>query len=222
VQPIRGVDLVDLGRRLGGDRELRLAYWRTAARADYQALVPEFTAAQAFGLVQTEDADERASPRLFRSARGAIRSLPRVALPIEVVDEPGAVYGAGLLWASWRDLGLQPRVVRAKAPRTGTAAVFRRLVASYPRPEALLAAVLLPRTDLPVARGLLLDALDARDPLAALARADEVLQEGAQVIPVAWISDARLVSSRLRGWRHDALGSVDYTRVRALARSRSR
>jgi hypothetical protein len=42
------------------------------------------------------------------------------------------------------------------------------------------------------------------------------------VIPIAWVSDARLVSSRLQGWRHDALGGVDYTRIKARARSRSR
>jgi hypothetical protein len=34
------------------------------------------------------------------------------------------------------------------------------------------------------------------------------------VVPIAWVADARLVSPRLRGWREDELGSVDYTRVR--------
>jgi hypothetical protein len=43
-----------------------------------------------------------------------------------------------------------------------------------------------------------------------------------QVIPIAWVVDARLVSPRLTGWREDDLGAVDYTRVRSLASSRSR
>ncbi|HEY6836176.1 MAG TPA: hypothetical protein VI142_06855 [Gaiellaceae bacterium] len=41
-------------------------------------------------------------------------------------------------------------------------------------------------------------------------------------IPIAWVVDARLVSPRLRSWREDDLGSVDYTRVRSPASSRSR
>jgi hypothetical protein len=41
-------------------------------------------------------------------------------------------------------------------------------------------------------------------------------------IPIAWVVDARLVSPRLKGWREDDLGAVDYTRVRSLGSSRSR
>jgi hypothetical protein len=41
-------------------------------------------------------------------------------------------------------------------------------------------------------------------------------------IPIAWVVDARLVSPRLQGWREDDLGSVDYSRVRSQASSRSR
>ncbi|HKD34914.1 MAG TPA: hypothetical protein VKB73_15870 [Gaiellaceae bacterium] len=41
-------------------------------------------------------------------------------------------------------------------------------------------------------------------------------------IPISWVVDARLVSSRLQGWREDDLGAVDYSRVRSLASSRSR
>ena len=33
------------------------------------------------------------------------------------------------------------------------------------------------------------------------------------LVPIAWVADARLVSPRLRGWREDPLGAVDYTRV---------
>jgi hypothetical protein len=39
------------------------------------------------------------------------------------------------------------------------------------------------------------------------------------VVPIAWVADARLVSPRLRGWREDELGSVDYAAVRLRAPS---
>jgi hypothetical protein len=42
------------------------------------------------------------------------------------------------------------------------------------------------------------------------------------VVPIAWVADARLVSPRLRGWREDELGSVDYGAVRLRAQSRRR
>jgi hypothetical protein len=222
VRPIRAVDVVDLGGQLGGAPDLRLAYWRTAQRADYEALVPEFTAPQAFGLVRTEGADDRASPRLFRSARDSIPSLPRIPLGIEVELDPEAVYRAQILWSAWRDLGLHPAVIPRRAPGRAGAASFRRLVAAYPLPEALLAAALLPQAGSSDARRALVVALGARDPLPLLARSDEAFQADARVVPVAWVSDARLVSGRLRGWRRDALGVVDYTRVRARVRSRSR
>jgi len=45
---------------------------------------------------------------------------------------------------------------------------------------------------------------------------------GRPAIPIAWAVDARLVSPRLRGWREDELGAVDYSRVRPLGRTRSR
>jgi hypothetical protein len=38
---------------------------------------------------------------------------------------------------------------------------------------------------------------------------------GKLVVPIAWAVDARLVSPRLRGWREDDLGAVDYTRLSA-------
>ena len=38
---------------------------------------------------------------------------------------------------------------------------------------------------------------------------------GRLIVPIAWAVDARLVSSRLRGWSEDELGSVDYSRVTA-------
>jgi hypothetical protein len=39
------------------------------------------------------------------------------------------------------------------------------------------------------------------------------------VVPIAWVADARLVSPRLRGWREDQLGSVDYAAVRLQGQS---
>jgi hypothetical protein len=222
VRPIRAVDLVDLGAQLAGSDDLRLAYWRTAARTDYEALVPEFTAPQAFGLVRTEGAEDRASPRLFRQARRAIPSLPRIPLGIQVEPDPEPVYEARTLWAAWRDLGLRPVVIPTDRPGRNGAARFHRLVAAYPHAEALLAATLLPRPASTPGRKTLIASLAARDPAPLQARADEELQADARVIPIAWVSDARLVSRRLRGWGRDALGAVDYTRVVARGRAPSR
>ena len=39
-------------------------------------------------------------------------------------------------------------------------------------------------------------------------------------IPISWVVDARLVSPRLKGWREDDLGAVDYTVVRTAQVSR--
>ena len=54
------------------------------------------------------------------------------------------------------------------------------------------------------------------------ARALIRLARGKRVVPIAWVADARLVSPRLRGWREDELGVVDYSRVRLRAPSRRR
>ena len=53
-------------------------------------------------------------------------------------------------------------------------------------------------------------------------RALTALAQGKHIVPIAWVADARLVSSRLRGWREDELGSVDYSRVRLRGPSRRR
>jgi hypothetical protein len=45
---------------------------------------------------------------------------------------------------------------------------------------------------------------------------------GERVVPIAWVADARLVSPRLRGWREDELGSVDYAPVRLRGLSQRR
>jgi hypothetical protein len=48
------------------------------------------------------------------------------------------------------------------------------------------------------------------------------LRSDFDVVPIAWVADARLVSPRLRGWREDELGSVDYSKVTFQAPSRRR
>jgi len=53
-------------------------------------------------------------------------------------------------------------------------------------------------------------------------RALTALGQGKQVVPIAWVADARLVSPRLRGWHEDELGAVDYSRVRLRGPSRRR
>jgi hypothetical protein len=66
---------------------------------------------------------------------------------------------------------------------------------------------------------LLLRALGANDQASALASFDDDLRAAARFVPVAWVVDGRFVSPRLRGWREDALGDVDYAAVRSLASS---
>jgi len=67
---------------------------------------------------------------------------------------------------------------------------------------------------------------DARlERLAASYPRDSALTAAAEsrhLVPIAWVADARLVSPRLRGWREDELGNVDYSRVRLRGPSRSR
>ncbi len=123
----------------------------TADRIDYAVLVPEDPAA----------ASPSPPARVFRAARRGIPELPHKWVRIAVADDPTLRYGAGLLVASWRDLGLRVRIADKNAD-----ARFVR-VASLPK--------------------------------------------GA--IPIARAVDARLVSPRLRGWREDARGVVDYSRV---------
>jgi hypothetical protein len=72
----------------------------------------------------------------------------------------------------------------------------------YPQNEALLRPLGLPA------------ALGADDQRSAFARVDAQLRASAMVIPICWVADARWVSPRLRGWREDVLGDVDYTRVK--------
>jgi hypothetical protein len=151
----------------------------------------------------------------IRQARRDVASLPPVSVPIATPQDPELQYAADTLVADWRELGLG-----AVVARRGSGARFERLVAAYPQDEALLAALLL-RED-SRARTLLLAALAQRDQAAALARVDAALRAESAVVPIARVASARLVSPRLKGWRQDALGVVDYSSVRALAGSQTR
>jgi hypothetical protein len=197
VQPLLAVDALtfDLGRGSLADLpNTRRVYWQTADRADYQLLVPEAKAGAAVSLVAGVG-QQRTPASAFRAARSRIATLPPVRVNIAA---DGLSYGASLLIASWRDLGLGPHASDARHPD----ARFVRLAAAYAQDEALVAQ-LAPRPDL----------LAALNQTAALARADEALFASASVVPVAWAVDARFVSPRVRGWREDRLGDVDYARV---------
>jgi hypothetical protein len=124
----------------------------TADRLDYAVLVPEDPAA----------ASPSPPARVFRAARRGIPALPHKWVQIAVPDDPTLRYGAGLLVASWRDLGLRVRIADKNAD-----ARFERVAT-------------LPTSAIPIARAV----------------------------------DARLVSPRVRGWREDARGVVDYARVK--------
>jgi hypothetical protein len=116
--------------------ELRSVYDETADRADYQALVPEFAAPPAENLTERGEPNARAAVLAARRARGRIRTLPRVAVRFAASTDPDLAYGAGLLVASWRDLGLG--AVLGGSP---TDARFERVLAPYPKLSALQAAV---------------------------------------------------------------------------------
>jgi hypothetical protein len=216
VRSLLGVDLVVFGLRDGPLADLphtRRVYWQTANRADYAQLVAGGAAPPAFSLEGSARAPATAE---IRQARRDVASLPPVSVPIATPQDPELQYAADTLVADWRELGLG-----AVVARRGWGARFERLVAAYPQDEALLAALLLLRRD-SRARTLLLAALAQRDQAAALARVDAALRAESAVVPIARVASARLVSPRLKEWRQDALGVVDYSAVRALAGSQTR
>jgi hypothetical protein len=205
-----GVDVVVF--RGAPVRSIRRVYWDTANRGDYEALVSELRRSAAFGLFGD---DEKPRPARFRDALKRIPELPRVRVRLGVPPDPALRYGARLLYAQWRDVGLGPALVGDTDTRVVTD--FRRLLAAYPQAEAPLAEVVhrygVGSRDL-LSRALA--ATDQRDPLEEL---DDHLRSLARVVPVAWVVDARLVSPRLGGWREDLLGNVDYAAVRSRASS---
>jgi hypothetical protein len=192
---------------------LRRVYWDTANRNDYADLVAESGGAAASSVVATT---KKVTAHAYRKAVQAIATLPRVRVRIGVPPDPELRAGARLLYGDWRDVGLGPVPVTEPAPAVDGS--FGRWSAPYPQAEALPAELVL--RDRLGSRDLLLRALAANDQRGALARFDDDLRASARFVPVAWVVDARLVSPRLRGWREDALGDVDYSSVRSLASSR--
>jgi hypothetical protein len=84
---------------------LRNALSATADRRDYAQLVPE----------DPHAAMPSPSPRLFRDTRRGISDLPRVPVRIAVIGDATLRYGASLLVAAWRDLGLDVRIAQHDA-----------------------------------------------------------------------------------------------------------
>ena len=205
-----GIDGVALRRLMPA---LRRVYWDTASRNDYADLVAETRGAAAPSVIAPA---KKVSPRAYRNAVAAIRALPRVRVRIGVPTQADLVAGARLLYGDWRDVGLGPLLVTE--PARALDGSFGRWLAPYPQAEALPAELVL--RDRLGSRELLRRALAANDQSAPLTRFDDDLRASARFVPVAWVVDARLVSPRLRGWREDALGDVDYAAVRSLASSR--
>jgi hypothetical protein len=205
VRTLLGLDLVLLHTP---NARLRRAYWETANRGDYEQLVSGREGSAAYGLVGGEAAD----PARFRRALKSIPSLPRVAVRLQVSPDPVLRYGARLLWADWRDVGLGPRLVDANGDAT-----FLRVLAPYAQAEAIPAQLVL--GDGVPGRAGLLGTLGATQQTSDLQRLDGNVRSTAIAIPIAWVVDARLVSPRLQGWREDVLGNVDYAAVRSLGSS---
>jgi hypothetical protein len=195
VRSLLAIDVVTF-RSGAVPQDVRRAYWQTANRGDYQALVAEDGAMAALVIAGSP---VKADPAAFRREVKSIPSLLPVDVRITVPPDATLQYGARILYAQWRDLGLGPQLV---APRSTAEADFRRVSAAYPQQEALLGP-----------RGLGGSALAADDPRRAFERVDEDVRRSARVIPICWVGDARWVSPRLRGWSEDVLGDVDYTRV---------
>jgi hypothetical protein len=186
--------------RRGIPKDVRQAYRDTANRGDYEVLLGT---QMALGVTR---ADAKPDPAAFRRAVKAIPGLPRIA--VRIARPAPLAYGADVLYGQWREAGLGPQLVAAAAPAD---ARFERLLAPYPQAEALPAALVL-------GEGLsgrddLLLALARVNQGVELAAVDRKLRAAAQAIPIAWVTDARLVSRRLTGWRQDLLGDVDYILV---------
>jgi len=111
---------------------LQDALTATADRRDYSRLVPEDPAA----------AMPSPSARVFRAARRDIPALPHVQVRIAVAGDATLRYGASLLVAAWRDLGLDVRIsqddanaffVRRSTP--GTIPIARAVDARFVSPR---------------------------------------------------------------------------------------
>ena len=205
-----GIDHVEIGVE---SAPLRRAYWETANRGDYEELIPELTGSAAYGFL----GGEQSRPADFRRARDLIPSLRPLPLWLGVPPDPALRYGARLLYAQWRDLGLGP-ISLVSGEGTKVNARIRRTLAGYPQEEAILAELAL-RYEAG-SRELLVRALGATQQRLQLDRLDEQIRRRADAVPIAWVVDAHLVSPRLEGWREDALGNVDYAEIRSRGSSR--
>lgn len=116
----------------GVPADVRKVYDDTADRADYQALVPEFQAPPAENLSRHGQPSASKAAIALRDAKKRIPGLPRTPVRFQQPGDPTLAYGLDLLVASWRDLGLGAFVSGARERTT-----FERLLAPYPRPEAL-------------------------------------------------------------------------------------
>jgi len=105
---LNAVDLVlaEPGGALDRSADLRRTYSETADRADYQALVPELEAPPAETLRPSPHPNVRAAAVAFSRARKQISHQPRVPVRFAQPRDPELAYGAGVLVAAWRDLGL--------------------------------------------------------------------------------------------------------------------
>lgn len=193
VRPLLAVDVVEFGNDAVPER-IRQAYAATANRGDYEALVAEGGATAAYAVAGPGTAD----PTAYRRALHDIPALPLRRVRIAEPTDPTLRYGLGLLYAQWREVGLGPQLVPSSTPAD---AWLVRDAALYPQREALLGPV-----GLQVPFGV-------ADQHGAFDRLDRQLQSVARVIPICWVADARWVSPRLRAWRENVLGDVDYTRV---------
>jgi hypothetical protein len=208
VTRLLGIDTIVVSPRgsLAGLPDTINAYAATLDRGDYQALVPEFQADAATSLVPGYG-PTRVRARDFRAARRQIATLPPAVAGVGA--DPEVRYGRDLLVAAWRDVALHAR-------NSGDDARLRRVLAPYAQDEALLASLYVDG-DACVRRALP-PALRELAHAEALRRADDACS--ASVLPVAWVADARFVSPRVKGWREDRLGFVDYARIRFRASSR--
>jgi hypothetical protein len=121
----RGIDQLVVH---GLPADVRRALAETVDRGDYALLIPEDPAA-ALG---------RPAPRVFRAAKRRLAALGPVRVRIRTPQDPTLLYGARLLAAAWRDLGIDARLggaasqlelVRAPRLRPGAIPVARAFAA---------------------------------------------------------------------------------------------
>jgi hypothetical protein len=126
VRQILALDVVRLAPAV--PLAVRRVYWETADRADYQALVPEYSAQPALGLVPNADAS-RSSPSIYRTAKGRVGELPKLA--VRIATPPALRDAADIVASNWLELGLGPIVGARGSSR------FLRVQAEYPQPGAI-------------------------------------------------------------------------------------